>query len=141
MTDISAAHDQPLSTLYLAADPASVPTARRHLRDLLRPGYSDDVIECAELVASELLTNAVRAASVLPSGGGWRTVSITVRRTAAGLALEVADPAPAPPRRRDAGPDEENGRGLLLVDAVCKEWGFRTSPAGGKVVWAEIVVG
>jgi SAM-dependent methyltransferase len=32
----------------------------------------------------------------------------------------------------------EDGRGLLVVDALADAWGFDVRPAGGKVVWAEV---
>ena len=52
----------------------------------------------------------------------------------AGLRVSVCDHDPTPPVRRDAGPDEESGRGMGLVDLVSDDWGVETSPAG-KSVW------
>jgi hypothetical protein len=40
----------------------------------------------------------------------------------------------------DADDDAENGRGLLLVQAVSVRWGWHFPPdIGGKVVWAQIL--
>jgi hypothetical protein len=39
------------------------------------------------------------------------------------------------PARRDAGPDEDSGRGLMLVEALGKDWGAYREADGGKVVW------
>jgi len=53
------------------------------------------------------------------------------------LVILVWDAGPQPPVRLDAGDDAENGRGLLLVDAVSTDWGWQFPPdMGGKTVWA-----
>jgi hypothetical protein len=44
------------------------------------------------------------------------------------------------PIRRDAGPDAESGRGLLLVNSLGKDWGAYRS-ANGKVVWVLLMPG
>jgi hypothetical protein len=41
------------------------------------------------------------------------------------------------PVRRDAGPDEIGGRGLLLVETLGQDWGVYRE-ADGKVVWVLI---
>ncbi|MGW6457816.1 ATP-binding protein [Streptomyces sp. NPDC055078] len=37
----------------------------------------------------------------------------------------------------EAGPEDERGRGLALVDAVAARWGVKVSGAG-KTVWCEV---
>ncbi len=52
---------------------------------------------------------------------------------------EVWDSVPRMPAVRQAGPDEEGGRGLALVEALSDRWGWTTAPGWpGKVVWAEL---
>lgn len=48
----------------------------------------------------------------------------------------VWDASPQPPSRADPGEGDENGRGLLLVEAVSERWGHFGYDGGGKVVWA-----
>ncbi|MFJ8939329.1 ATP-binding protein [Streptomyces sp. NPDC102365] len=95
-----------------------------------------DVLHTAELLLSELVTNALRAHA--PSG---RQVGVRIARsTAEGLLmLEVSDEAPGRPEVRTPGDDETGGRGLLLVEALAHRWGVEEHEAGtGKTVWAEL---
>jgi hypothetical protein len=55
------------------------------------------------------------------------------------LRLQVTDYGPGMPDPRAADDRAEHGRGLLLVSALCVGWGVEALPAGGKVVWAEIL--
>ncbi|MEV6119198.1 ATP-binding protein [Streptomyces sp. NPDC052077] len=112
------------------ADPRAVPDARRALRELLRhwgrPGRS----EIAELLTSELVTNA------LAHTDEDAVLTATVGRH--GLRVEVRDAARRLPRRRMPEPDRDtNGRGLLLVDSLADAWGVRPCEPG-KSVWFEL---
>ncbi|MGW2131396.1 ATP-binding protein [Streptomyces coelicoflavus] len=98
-----------------------------------------DVTDTAELLLSELMTNAYRHAKV-PSGREIRArcfltddrLRITV--TDADTTLPKPAPAPAP-----ACPDDESGRGLALVVALADDWGARERVCGiGKEVWFEM---
>jgi serine/threonine-protein kinase RsbW len=83
-----------------------------------------------KLVVTELVTNAVQHA-----GGG--SVGLRVRRDANELRIEVTDGTPIPARPRDAGEADENGRGLLLVSAVSKEWGVSSD---GTMTWCSLAI-
>jgi anti-sigma regulatory factor (Ser/Thr protein kinase) len=89
----------------------------------------DEVVDTATLVTSELVTNA------LVHGKG--PVELRIRLTRDWLVLEAADEGHHMPRRRRAGIDEEGGRGLHLVAALCDRWGARQTDEG-KVVWAQL---
>ncbi|MGW7008235.1 ATP-binding protein [Streptomyces sp. NPDC054933] len=92
---------------------------------------SEEAEYAIELVASELLTNAVKHAT------GFLTVG--VYQDADRLLLEVFDGSPVPPEGRPASADDEGGRGLSLVDALTVSCGWE--PTGrGKKVWAEMKV-
>ena len=52
-----------------------------------------------------------------------------------GLLIEVYDTDSNPPVRSSPDDDAENGRGLMLVDALSKEWSYFFLPGGGKVVY------
>jgi anti-sigma regulatory factor (Ser/Thr protein kinase) len=114
---------------------ASVAEARRRVRTWLRDwGVHDETQDDAEMVVSELFTNAVRHTDS-------ERVVCTLRLTGTLLRLEVADQGytHTEPRSREAEADEECGRGLLLVGALSKEWGSRPNERGrGRVVWAEL---
>jgi anti-sigma regulatory factor (Ser/Thr protein kinase) len=102
---------------------------------------SESTAETAELIVSELVTNAVRF-----SGDPGRTlryseradaglIALSLRHFADGLLIEVYDPDSNPPVLCDADADAENGRGLMLIDALAKEWSYFFPPSGGKVVY------
>jgi hypothetical protein len=53
------------------------------------------------------------------------------------LMIHVWDVSDDMPVRQDAGPDQESGRGLMLVESLSQDWGaYRT--ANGKVVWVSL---
>ena len=122
----------------LAPRPAAVPAARalvaRACRIWQLPDFSDD----AKLIISELAANAVRHARtefVVTAGRDGATLHLAVRD---GVFRYPRLGEPASPQR--PAPDDEGGRGLLLVDAVAAAWG--AMPArGGKVVWATLTAG
>jgi hypothetical protein len=95
------------------------------------------LVHPAELVMSELVTNAVQHAGT--------DMLLTVSRRGAGLHLAVRDGTtvlPPLPARADATADtrpDQYGYGLWLVDRIAMAWGARpTHPRTGKVVWAVV---
>ena len=95
---------------------------------------------------SELVTNSVEATGLTDTKprwadlGGLATIQVRVLLYQTGIIIEVWDRDPAAPVRRDAAPDEESGRGLAIVAALCKQWHHFPSNRGGKVVWAELTL-
>ena len=65
---------------------------------------------------------------------------LSVRHFGEELLIEVYDTDASPPVLTDAAEDAENGRGLLLVDALSKEWSYFFPPSGGKVVYCIIEI-
>ncbi|WP_328468605.1 SpoIIE family protein phosphatase [Streptomyces sp. NBC_00448] len=102
--------------------------ARRLVRQALMRWGLDDQVDAAELLVSEIVTNAVRYAE--------RPVTLRLLRTDV-LRCEVGDDAPLLPRMRHAAPEEEGGRGLYLVNRMAQRWGA-TRLGAGKVVWFEL---
>ncbi len=113
--------------LELLAVPKVVPEARRAVREHLG-------VPCPEvqLCVSELLTNVIRHL------GEGTPVTLRVARTDGRTRIAVTDPEPyAWLVVRAAGPDDENGRGLVLLDALAVGWGVEQGPEG-KTVWCEL---
>ncbi|MEV7084284.1 SpoIIE family protein phosphatase [Streptomyces sp. NPDC093085] len=113
----------------------SVATARAFVRDTLQGwGYSD-VVDDAVVLTSELVTNAVVHAGT--------SADVLCLRTEQGVRVEVADRYPEREvpiqgsARSFAGPDQENGRGLLLCAALASRWGVEYSPTY-KQVWFQL---
>ena len=128
------------SSLVLAALPTAPSCARLHAAAVLHEWGLGVLTETVELVTSELVTNAVLAAAELPAHVyvGLPTVHLRLLAEEHGVVIEVWDANPHPPTARQAAPDEESGRGRMLVDALCERWGSETVPGwSGKVVWAQ----
>ncbi|MGP3950421.1 ATP-binding protein [Streptomyces sp. 7N604] len=111
----------------------SVGRSRELLRDQARAWkIPDDVAETAVLLLSELMTNARKHARVSPG----REISARCVLGDELLRIEVSDASDEPPRPRDASPDDESGRGLVLLAALADEWGAHPRTRGiGKTVW------
>jgi anti-sigma regulatory factor (Ser/Thr protein kinase) len=132
---------RPLQThLELAALPTAVPCARGHVRSIAREWGLPDLADTAELVASELVTNAIQACERLRIRADLATIPVVrlwLLSDQSSMVIRVWDACPDMPVRQNVAPDEEGGRGLLLVDTLAKEWGTYQK-ANGKVVWAMI---
>ena len=116
--------------------PASVRTARRMLRYFLAIWDTPQYRDAAELVVSELVTNAVVHARVSPG----REIHVRFEISPDGLRIEVSDAdIHHLPRRRESGEAEESGRGLAVLDALAAEWGCEPRACGiGKTVWVHL---
>ncbi|XHM64504.1 SpoIIE family protein phosphatase [Streptomyces nigra] len=115
-------------------DPEALTGARHMIRAAVRAWSAGDRADEIELVADELITNALmhtEGAAVVT----LRVLAGTERR----LRVEVEDSSSALPRRREAGESGVSGRGLLLVDLLTDVWGVEAR-GGGKAVWCEFVV-
>jgi len=92
-----------------------------------------DRVDDTCLVVSELVTNALRVAS-----GTAIVLDLWAPVDGRGLNVELWDRSSVRPVPRTPEPDDESGRGLLIVAALAADWGVRHLPAGGKVVWARM---
>ena len=113
-----------------------MPCARYHARHILWEWRLTELSEAAELVISELVTNAVAASQ---RTGADRAVQLWLLGDATRVLILVGDGSPQPPVRGEPAADAETGRGLFLVEAIATRWGwYRDDRGGGKVIWAEI---
>jgi serine phosphatase RsbU (regulator of sigma subunit)/anti-sigma regulatory factor (Ser/Thr protein kinase) len=116
-------------------DPEALAEARHMIRAAVGAWGARERTDEVELVADELITNAL----MHTDGSAIVTLRVLTgsdRR----LRVEVEDASSALPRRREAGESGVSGRGLLLVDLLADVWGVEAR-GGGKCVWCEFVVG
>ena len=66
-------------------------------------------------------------------------IKLRMHRSATEIVTEISDDSPRLPQRRLAGPGDESGRGLILVEALATQWGTRPAPAG-KTFWFTIAL-
>ncbi|MBZ6253595.1 ATP-binding protein [Streptomyces olivaceus] len=101
---------------------------RRIVRAALSHWHRSDLAETAELLTTELVTNAFRH-------GSGPDVGFRISLAEEDLLLEVNDGSPTVPVPRSPGPDDENGRGLFLVGALAESWGVS---ADGTTTWCTL---
>ncbi|MFJ7073738.1 SpoIIE family protein phosphatase [Streptomyces sp. NPDC098781] len=111
----------------VSTDPAVVSEVRAAAMRQLADWGLDEAAFAAELMLSELVTNAIR------HGSGPIQVRLLHDRT---LICEVSDASDTAPHLRRAATTDEGGRGLFLVAQLSQSWGTRYTPQG-KIIWAE----
>jgi anti-sigma regulatory factor (Ser/Thr protein kinase) len=128
---------QLLSHLELGALPGAAACARLHARLVLWEWGLSAIGEDAELLVSELVTNATQASQ---SAEGIQPVGLWLSSDRSRLLILVKDTSNYPPQPSGgASADDERGRGLLIVEAISTKWGWDADQvSGGKVVWALI---
>lgn len=117
----------------LAAHPSSPAQARRLARTRLT-GWSvcPDTCDTVALVITELVTNAI-----VHTASSRVVCELLDRGDTVRIAVHDEGCAPGEPQPSPQRPEEEHGRGLLLVDALCRAWGAQERGAG-LLVWAEL---
>lgn len=120
------------ATMQIAGDPASVAQARAFVTARLTEWELTDLLDVVVTITSELVTNAIMHAD--------GPAVLRLHHDGTRLVIDVTDHGSAWPRVFDAGPDEEQHRGLAIVQAFSNRWGTRATQEG-KVVWAEITQG
>ncbi|HYJ75556.1 MAG TPA: SpoIIE family protein phosphatase [Kineosporiaceae bacterium] len=114
-------------TQLLLSGLADVARARRAVSAIAQVAQPDRSAAIVQ-VTSELAANAVEHAGP--------PVELRAFATAQRVVVETTDRSALPPVRRHSGRDDERGRGLALVSALCDAWGVRLG-LGGKTTWAE----
>jgi hypothetical protein len=126
----------------LVALPQAAGAARTFTTSALEAWELSHLSDTAELLVSELITNAVKhAGGVVDPPDDLNELSgrippvilsLSVRDS---LVVQVWDVSGTPPVRRAAADDDVSGRGLELVDLLSKEWGCEVLTTGGKIIW------
>jgi serine phosphatase RsbU (regulator of sigma subunit)/anti-sigma regulatory factor (Ser/Thr protein kinase) len=120
-----------VATWDIPADPALVAPIRKQVVDQLDTWELSAATFTAELVVSELVTNAIRY--------GEPPIRLRLIHDAETLICEVSDSSHTAPHLRRAKTYDEGGRGLLLVAQLTQRWGSRHT-ADGKTIWAELTL-
>ncbi|MFG2868250.1 SpoIIE family protein phosphatase [Streptomyces sp. NPDC048338] len=110
------------------SDPAEVSRIRNEGAAQLAAWDLEDIAFSAELILSELVTNAIRY--------GAEPIKVRLLRDAQ-LICEISDGSSTSPHLRYAATTDEGGRGLFLVAQFAERWGTRYTERG-KVIWAEL---
>ncbi|MET7479403.1 SpoIIE family protein phosphatase [Streptomyces sp. NPDC005648] len=118
-----------VATWHIPADPALVAPIRKQVVAQLDAWGLLEAAFTAELVVSELVTNAIRY--------GAHPIRLRLIHDATTLICEVSDTSHTAPHLRRAKTWDEGGRGLLLVAQLTQRWGSRHT-GEGKTIWAEI---
>ena len=111
------------------AVPGAVTRARRITRQALEGWGLGRIADDAELIVSEMMTNAISAAPAAD-------VALYLAADADRLTLLVWDASPDVPAHRPHDDDAVSGRGLEIISALADRWGSWGPVAAGKVVWA-----
>lgn len=112
--------------------PESAVRARRTIQAALANLIDPTTIEDAELLVTELVTNAVRHAALRPGD----TIGVRVRSGDDSLCIEVSDPGIGfEQARSEPHPDHQGGFGLFLLDRMSTSWGVANPPTR---VWFEL---
>jgi anti-sigma regulatory factor (Ser/Thr protein kinase) len=133
--------------MLMAALPSAVGRARAYARWVLGMWRLPAMVDTVELLVSELVTNAVRATGTVDESvngcafvGKVKPIYLSLTAWTETLLIEVWDASSTPPLRRTASDHDETGRGLMLVQALSKEWGCKVLKTGGKIVWCECLM-
>ena len=112
------------------AELLSARAARKFVGRVLDAWGCSDLEDSIQLLVSELVTNAVIHAR--------SDVEVALHRRADRVRVEVIDAAVEHVHRRDAGDEEQSGRGMAMTEALAEAWGIDTLMAG-KSVWFEVL--
>lgn len=116
-------HGSLTTLLSLGALRSAVPRARAHTIEVLSRWHLARMSDSAEIVVTELVTNAITHGSPGDQGTPVPAVHLQLTAGSGDLVIDVWDVSRRPPvLNPDVHADEEGGRGLLLVDTICDAW-------------------
>ncbi|MET7679599.1 SpoIIE family protein phosphatase [Streptomyces sp. NPDC005423] len=121
------------AALELLGGVEAAPRARAFASGVLTSWrFPTELHDLGVLAASELVANSLQH--------GTPPMRLRLRRTDRRLIVEVTDGDDHLPRRRQAEPADESGRGIAIIATIATSWGARRTPGGGKAVWCEFVL-
>ncbi len=117
--------------MHLTVGEHSARHIRRIVRSFLLEWGRPELSDAVELAVTELVANVVRH---VPD----RRCGLRLLRQAVGVRVEVTDSSPQlPDLHAELDTESENGRGLVILDAVTDKWGVSPATGGGKTIWFE----
>lgn len=129
LAEVGSEEPHHVATFDVPLDYAQIRAARATVTELLRRWELDELVDLAQLVVSELVTNALEHAR--------SPCEVTIIRTAHGIRIEVRDEGAGTPDPQPVDVRRERGRGLKIIAALSTAWGIDADRAT-KVVWAEL---
>ncbi|WP_217162856.1 ATP-binding protein [Streptomyces sp. AC512_CC834] len=137
-----------VSHIRLAATLTAVSCSRVFTAHTLRQWNVPHLVDNAQLVVSELVTNAVKATGVVTANPTWsqledvRLLHVGIYGHGHSVTIQVWDNSDELPVQAKADTEEwaEGGRGLFIVEALALHVGHFFPQSGGKVVWAELAM-
>ena len=127
--------DSSLAQIFLSVAPEAAKAARDFTKSTLAEWQLGDLVTEAVLIASELVTNAIRHGGCCGDGA---PVELAWQRQASRVVCVVTDCNSKPPVLGVADADAESGRGLQVVQALAATWGWMLLGATSKAVWAAL---
>ena len=129
----------PLSSyLQLGALPTAVGCGRDHVRHILAEWGLRALVDDAVLVTSELLTNALKASQALPTPAPT-PIALRLLANDRQLIIEAWDQWTEGYRLQPPAGDE-HGRGLTVVAAISRRWGYDRVSQDYKAIWCELLI-
>ena len=120
-------HGNGRTQITLRRHPSETGRARRTVAGLCMD-LDTEVVEVAQLLTTELVTNALKH--------GRGDIILAITRDDCDLRVDVTDDGPGTPQIGSGGPDELGGRGLMVVEALATMWGVAPGlRPSGKTVW------
>ncbi|MFP5257199.1 MAG: ATP-binding protein [Acidimicrobiia bacterium] len=119
------------TTRRFGRDVAEIPRSRHYVADVLERAGAE-ATDALLLVASELITNAVR------HGDGEVELRVIVEPECVRLEVLDGGHAAVTAPTENPAPSALGGRGLLLVQGVADRWGSEFETDGRTLVWAEV---
>jgi anti-sigma regulatory factor (Ser/Thr protein kinase) len=113
----------------LPPEPSSAGAARRFVVNALHRLGHEANSDVAELLVSELVTNAVLHART--------SITVEITRRGEGIRVGIEDQSSRRPRQREYSDEAMTGRGLTLVEALATTWGTQATGTG-KQIWFEL---
>jgi len=126
-----------ISGLEFGSLPTAIPCARLHTRHVLLEWQLRYLADYAEMLVSELMTNALKASWSLKDA---TPIALRLLDDHERLIIAVWDHNPTDPVARETDDETEHGRGLAVVEALSNRWGFKRVSFSLKVVWCELVL-
>jgi hypothetical protein len=119
----------PEVTVTLSSDPSSVREARHFVVRNLQAWGHDEASWAAAQIVSELAGNCALHART--------DFEVRLVEQGSALRLEVRDSSAARVQQRRYSAESTTGRGLRLVDTLCRSWGVDIDDRG-KTVWVDL---